>query len=586
MSTARGLVNAVIAQGALGASARDRVAIEWRTADGCGIADTLTYGELHDRVSAVAEGLKRLGMEPGDRCLFSVRPQPEGIVLALATVHAGGTLVFVDLGQSEELFRARVRDAAPKFAFTEAIIHAANTRAGKIVARRGGLRLPRAEGIAVQVYAGRWLPGVPRGAVPLRRLGKGGGLDTRPGGATRPTGDGGRVAGASERIEAAAASDLDALVVFTSGTTSEPKGVVHTQGSLLAGARMLAAAMGDSVAHVHTDQMLLGIPALVSGGTWSMPQQPPAKDPAAFLRGCRGATYLVPADATRILDLVEAGQGELAATRILVGGAPVTPALCERALRLAHDAEWTIVYGMTEALPVSTVDARTKAVWPGPGDLVGQPLAGMRVRVKPGVSADEPGELVLAGPSVMRGYLRDLNHGRGDDSVEHFSGDLAAIREEGIVLLGRSREMIIRGTTNIYPALFEPAIAALPGVAAAAMVGVAQADGDERVALFVVPEPDAGTDESSRIHTGGAPVTGARSQRANALAALLDDQQPTVMNLDALPDLVIVVDELPVAGRSQKLDRDALRRIAAARLRNGASAESADGRIIDDWTPR
>ena len=68
---------------------------------------TVTYGELRDRILAVAGGLQLQGFVPGDRVLFSVRPNLDGIALALGVLVAGGTIVFADPGAGEAMFRAR-----------------------------------------------------------------------------------------------------------------------------------------------------------------------------------------------------------------------------------------------------------------------------------------------------------------------------------------------------------------------------------------------------------------------------------------------------------------------------------------------
>jgi len=136
--------------------------------------------------------------------------------------------------------------------------------------------------------------------------------------------------------------------------------------------------------------MLLGIPALLAGATWSVPADPPGRDVETFARGLDGAagTYLVPADATALLDAVEAGRVPPRGPRVaLVGGAPVTRALLERATRVLPRTRWVAVYGMTEILPVAVVEAREKLAHPGDGDLVGAPLPGVSVRLDP---VDDP----------------------------------------------------------------------------------------------------------------------------------------------------------------------------------------------------
>lgn len=513
---------------------------------------TTTYAELGAAVRSTASALRADGLRPGDRVLFSVRPRTEGLVLALGVVAAGGSLVLVDPGSTPELFAARVRVAAPTWAATESLLYALSRPALAGLARRRGILLPDYARLEVRhVHAGLRLPGVPRGARRARDLARG-----RRGHADADAGD----AGAGARVP-----NGEALVVFTSGTTAAPRAVVHTRGSLGAGTALLrsaaAIAPGDVV---HTDQMLLGLPALVAGGTWSLPRRAPADDVAGYAAGLAGAamSFLVPADVTALLDAVERGRVRPVGPRtMLVGGAPVTPALLRRAQRLLPGTRWAGVYGMTEILPVALVEAEEKTASPdaGAGDLVGRPLPGVTARIDTSAvrgGAPSVGELVLGGPSLMRGYLLD---GPTTHAVtEHRTGDLARWDDEGrLVLVGRSRDMLIRGTTNIYPGLYESRLAALPGVQAAFLVGVPRAgDADEQVVLVVVPDDGRPVDDARPLTVGAG----------GALAADVRRRLPAVLDHGALPDHVLVADRVPLGGRSRKPDRPALAAAAAAHL--------------------
>ncbi|WP_163187214.1 class I adenylate-forming enzyme family protein [Cellulosimicrobium sp. SL-1] len=578
---ARHLLAPILARGAAGHASADAVALRRWTRPGlrgARVREEASYADLARRVEATATALAADGLAPGDRALFSVRPRPEGVALAFGVVRAGGTVVFVDPGSTPELFAARVSAAGPSLATTESLLYAASRGPLRRLARSRGLLLPDYASLPLRhVHAGPWLPGVPRGSRAARRL-------------------------AASAVDRAALPPLDpdreALTVFTSGTTAQPKAVVHTAGSLLAGCDLLrdvfALAPGDVV---HTDQMLLGVPALLAGATWSVPADPPSRDITTFARQLDGAagTYLVPADVTALLDVIEAGAVPARGPRVaLVGGAPVTRALLERAARLLPGTRWVAVYGMTEILPVAVVEAREKLAYAGDGDLVGVPLPGTVARLDP-VEDEEPeggwdavgepgrddvvGELVLSGPSLMAGYLHDLDapaRGAGARAAEHRTGDLARRDDAGrLVLVGRTRDMIIRGTTNIYPGLYEPRVAALDGVGEALLVGVPQVDGDERVALVVTPasgdsRPDTATRPDPRPDAG----TAVRLDPHHPLVDRVRTALPGVLDHDALPDVVLLADRIPLAGRSRKPDRAALSR-AAAPLVPAAPLETA-----------
>ncbi|NLF04827.1 MAG: acyl--CoA ligase [Actinomycetales bacterium] len=510
-----------------------------------GTARDLTYRELGTRIETTAAALRAEGLETGDRVLFSIRPRPEGIVLALAIVLAGGSIVFVDPGSTPELFAARLAAARPRFAATEALLYALSSGPLRRLARSRGLLLPGYGHLDVRhLYSGPWLPGVPRGARRVARL----------------------TDHSAAPLDVSGTSGDEALVVFTSGTTAAPRAVVHTAGSLAAASHLLAGVHALEPGEVvHTDQMLLGLPALLAGATWSIPARPPGRDIRRFVAEGWGesarraaaprasSTFLVPADVTALLDAHAAGTVPPVEGTVLVGGAPVTKNLLARTTTALPHVRWVAVYGATEMLPIAAVDATEKLAFDGDGDLVGTPLPGVQARVC-------DGELHVSGPSLMRGYLGQ------DPAREHATGDLARIDERGrIALLGRTRDMIIRGTVNIYPGLFEPRIEALPGVADAVLVGLPRDDGDERVALVLTAARHIGGTVPTTASPGEPPSSGMPSSalgvevvRDSSLVREVSAALPGVLDHGALPDLVVEVRAIPTAGRSRKPDRRAL----------------------------
>src|ERR1700754_595457 len=123
-----------------------------------------------------ASALVREGMEPGDRVLFSVRPGPDAVVLALGIVEAGGTVVFADPGAGEALFRARAALAAPRWVAAESLLYLASSRPFRGLARRRGRELAPYARLVPQerhLRAGSWLPAVPRRALSVARFARG-----------------------------------------------------------------------------------------------------------------------------------------------------------------------------------------------------------------------------------------------------------------------------------------------------------------------------------------------------------------------------------------------------------------------------
>jgi acyl-CoA synthetase (AMP-forming)/AMP-acid ligase II len=295
---------------------------------------------------------------------------------------------------------------------------------------------------------------------------------------------------------------------------------VHSRASLGTGLADFAGAVGfEPGQRVVTDQLMVGIPALIAGAHWELP--PAGADP-----GARPARYLPLLGRAEVLFAVPAAldallRSEARAPRLrtlIIGGAPVLRPLLERARAAWPQARILAVYGMTEILPVAIADGDEKLAFDGSGDLVGELVSAVRGRI-------EHGELVVSGEGLAARYL-------GEPPLRELrTGDLARLDGRRLVLQGRAKDMFIRGTTNVYPGLYEPVIAGLPGVDDVALVGVPDAIGDDALVLAYVGSADP------------------RAVR-RALPGLIDAA--------VLPDRVVRLARLPRAGRSSKVDRTAL----------------------------
>jgi acyl-CoA synthetase (AMP-forming)/AMP-acid ligase II len=326
------------------------------------------------------------------------------------------------------------------------------------------------------------------------------------------------------------------IVLFTSGTTAAPKAVVHDERSIGASMEMLRDQLqltaGDVV---FSSELYLNVPALMAGAR-SVMTGFARVDPRRWLRQARtsGATvaFAVPSDMVRIVE--SAGRDGEKLPRglrlLLLGSAPAHRQFLERLRAVVEPstAVWS-VYAMTEMLPVSAIAMNEKLETDSSGDLVGRPFPGVRLRV-----ADD-GELFVSGPNLFRGYMNE------GDVKEHATGDLVALDEQGrVVILGRKKQMIIRGRDNIYPSLVESVVDSIPGVRRSCLCGYYdETQADER--LVLVLEPAAGEDSGRLIR-----------RVRNAIVA-----GATRIDANAFPDDIVVM-QLPVDARSRKTDRAAV----------------------------
>jgi O-succinylbenzoic acid--CoA ligase len=295
--------------------------------------------------------------------------------------------------------------------------------------------------------------------------------------------------------EWAAADPL--VVVFTSGTTGDPDGVVLTLANVLASATASALRLGVEPAdcwHVTLPMAHLGglapvYRSVVYGTALSVQRH---FDPAATLQALRTADAtclsLVPTMLDRLLEA-----GPIPELRfVLVGGAPCPPELVAR----AHDRGVPVAptYGMTEtASQIATARPETAAHRPAS---VGNPLmfAGLSVVDEQGAACDpgESGELVVSGAMVTPGYLDDARTEAAFCTAGLRTGDRGYRDEAGRVYVeGRLADTIVTGGENVDPAEVAATIRRHPAVEACAVVGLPDEEWGERIAALVVRDGEA-----------------------------------------------------------------------------------------------
>ena len=306
--------------------------------------------------------------------------------------------------------------------------------------------------------------------------------------------------------------DMPLLLVYTSGTTGVPKGAVHTQAALLANARASAWAHdfveGDKVLSTlpmfHVGGLCIQtLPALLAGVEVVLH---PRFDPTAWLDEMNTSrpslSLLVPATMRAVFEHPRWADTSLACLRGVMTGSSTVPVAYLETLH-ARGVPVGQVYGTTETGPVSIVLRLPEAMarvgasgWP-------HPQAQVKLIDADGqeIGHGATGEVCIRADNLMRGYWSAQGQGQGQEQGQSglglqdgwfHSGDLGQRAEDGcITIVGRSKDMIISGGENIYPAEIENQLVTLPGVAENAVVGVADARWGEVPVAVLVRSPDA-----------------------------------------------------------------------------------------------
>ena len=345
----------------------------------------------------------------------------------------------------------------------------------------------------------------------------------------------------------ALAPDAPALLLFTSGSTGHPKGVLLSHRGLMNNARGVLAHSGltpdDRLLHVmplhHTNALNNQVfTPLLAGACVALAGRFRAEDMPGLLARWRPTIMTgVPTMYARMLDLVFEPASLAGLRYARCGSAPITEAL-HRRIEAFLGCPLLVSYGLSEATCTSTMNP------PGARRVgtVGTVLAGQRVVLRQPDGSAAPaggeGEICIEGDSLMLGYLGAQGQiGVADGRLR--TGDVGRFDADGyLTITGRIKEVIIRGGENISPALVEGVVAALPGVAACCVVGAPDADLGEVPVVFAT-------------RAAGAPPTDEAGIRAAVLAGLGRIYVPRdVLWVDALPENAVgKVDRKALAAR-------------------------------------
>jgi len=457
----------------------------------------LTYAELEAAASQVAHGLVDLGIRPGDHVALSCPNVPHFPVAYFGILKAGAIVVPLNVlfKPAEIAFHLQDSDARALLAFegTPELPMAA-------MARAACDETPSCRHLVVMTADPAAAPPVDR-ALTLGQL-----VGGRPTAfATRPT-----------------RADDTAVILYTSGTTGRPKGAELTHANMLLNAA-ISLDLIRSAFDARPDGrnvILVSLPlfhsfgqsvqlnaGLYAGATLSlMPRFDPAVALATMMRDEVNFWAAVPTMFWGLLHHVrEHGVDPAPVARHLrlcmSGGAPMPVAVLEEFTKV-FGVTLLEGYGLSETAPVASFNQVER---PGKPGTVGQPVFGVEIRCVDDedgpVPAGEPGEVVIRGHNVMKGYYKQP--GATAEAMRNgwfHTGDVGIIDADGYLsIVDRKKDMIIRGGLNVYPRELEETLMTHPAVSLVAVVGVPDERLGEEIKAFVVRRAGAAVTEAELI---------------------------------------------------------------------------------------
>ncbi|HEY5666359.1 MAG TPA: malonyl-CoA synthase [Gammaproteobacteria bacterium] len=432
---------------------------------------SLSYRDMDELSGRMASALSSLGVRPGDRVSVQVEKSPECLALYLSCLRAGFVFHPLNMAYKTQELEYFLTNAEP-----EAVICDARNEASiGALARQAGAKHV------------------------LTLNGDGAGTL------------GERAESASPHFETISRSRDDlAALLYSSGTTGVPKGIMLSHWNLLSNTQTLIEAWGFTaddrllhalpIFHVHGLFVANGC-VLLSGASMRWLPAYKVDEVIRFLPEC-SVMMGVPTYYTRLLSNAAFDRDVARNVRLFVSGS--APLLEETFAAFEARTGHRILerYGMTET-NMNTSNPLEGERKPG---TVGPPLPGVEVRVTNDdgklLDTGEIGNLEVRGPKVFLGYWRLPEKTAEDFAGDGFfkTGDNATVDADGYVsIVGRSKDMIITGGLNVYPKEVETVIDDLPGVSESAVIGVPHPDLGEGVVAVVVGEGDSPPGEADLI---------------------------------------------------------------------------------------
>lgn len=452
-----------------------------------------SWAELDRRVDGVASALIERGVGPGEHVGIWSMNGPEWVVIQFATARAGAILINVN-----PAYRLHELETTLRMADMGTLVVGTPFKSSDFVAMVESL-VPEVKGAAVGDWQSEKLPVLKRLVAIGERPG--------PGWLTWADFERGAISPAlAEREKNIQAQDIF-NIQFTSGTTGLPKGAMLTHRNVL----MNAYYIGQRTRYTEEDRVCVPVPfyhcfgcvlgtevCSVYGSAIVVPA--PSFDPKATLEAidherCT-SVYGVPAMFVAELDHPDRPKYDLSSLRTgIMAGSPCPLPLMEAVIGQMGASQIVIGYGLTEASPIITMTSVDDPITVRTST-VGREIPGVEVKLvhpntREEVAEGEAGELCVRGHGVMAGYYKDPEATARVLTPDGWlaTGDLARRRPDGNYrVVGRSKELIIRGGENIYPPEIEEFLCHHPAVAECAVVGLPDPVLGECVSAWIVPK--------------------------------------------------------------------------------------------------
>ncbi len=451
----------------------------------CSQRRRFTYRQLWDETTRFARSFLALGVQPGERVGIWASNRYEWVVVQYATARVGAVLVNINpaylAGELEYVLRQ---------SGTRVLLHSDGFRGNRYVPMLEAVRGNCPDLEVVLHLDHDWESLAARGE---------------------------RVALADlAAVESTLQFDDPINIQYTSGTTGSPKGATLTHHNILNNAYLVGLSLGYTpadrvcipVPFYHCFGMVLGNLACTStGACMVVPGEwfaPPAVLAAVEAERCT-SLYGVPTMFRAVLEDPAFARTNVSSLRTgIMAGAPCPVELMRQVVSQLHMPEVAIGYGMTETSPISTLSARDDALEKRVGT-VGRVQPHLEISIRDRdtdriVPRGQAGEFCTRGYSVMRGYWRDEAATRAsiDEAGWMHSGDLAVMEADGYVhIVGRLKDMIIRGGENISPREIEEVLHTHDAVAEVQVIGVPSAKYGEEVMAWVRHAPGAAVEAAA-----------------------------------------------------------------------------------------